>query len=866
MSNQSLDITTAYIPPTSRSLTSGKRSRPSVNTRSTLNNQLYICRHRTFHHPLAVFCSTGRVENDFEGTDHTKGPSHQLKTRHGPDTDVLGPDAKKTNDFHHSGERTGDRGGSSDSDSVSDSHTPSFRHVKYSPNFRWPFYQGGPSSDANSNEHIEKDTSSKESKSQTNKSSNHPDLSPNLKLPTRNLFPFPEHTKSIQQRWKQVVDKMLPPRSTTKEGSVSRDNGKRHKISIDMRLSETNDNQSPKSRPAENQGSSVRELYKPPPSSSDMESSRKKNPWFRSPWNRTEDGHDTSASSSQSSDDAFNLSDDNIIQENCGDAKSPPSNKPQEKPDSPKGQRWSFPLWGMSRNSQDSSASEHGKSESDSTERGRPQESNSSKSDALYSSASQTKITENEDQKDSMNTTTSSEDATKPSSHRGNSDEESSSRGPDSESQSRTSCSNTDSDIDSKAERDLEPSRPDGKRHISSTVRDSQEVTFSQRDIANIRLIFGSETFFATEAMSAPGGLIFRGNLRGDPVLTLQKLENRLKERFGNRYTICLAEGDEDRRPVVVVVPSTHYLRSLSPRQRLIAIIVAAMTATTCLSRGISANLFRQRMFSAYGLPPLKNIMDKLFFHPLSSAVTIACAIAFIVLISQITQRIVASFYRTRITLPFVLPSYQLGSFGAIVHIASPAPSRTALFDIAAAGTATLLIISLTCLLIGLRLSTTFSAVFPVPMSMVSGSILMGFLTKNVPNGKILVDYGQSLIGLHPLAIIGANCLTITALNLLPIRLLDGGRIMSALYGRKVGLVVSRMAVLFLLLASSRTPYLVMFLLAVSFGPWYVDRPSKNELTEPNGIRTIIGYLLMLTMLGILLPYPKSAFFGTLSS
>lgn len=398
-----------------------------------------------------------------------------------------------------------------------------------------------------------------------------------------------------------------------------------------------------------------------------------------------------------------------------------------------------------------------------------------------------------------------------------------------------------------------------GKRNTST-----ETITIPQRDIANIRLIFGSETFFATETMTAPGGLIFRGNLRGEPKATLAKLDERLSARFGEKYTLCLAEGEEDRRPVVVVVPSAYHRRSVTPNQRLLATGVALLTASTCISRGIAANILRPSIFASYGVPSVNNIVDRLFFNPTISSVAVGCAIVVVIWLSQMAQRAVAAWHRTRIALPFILPSYQLGSFGAVVHLSSPTPTRAALFDIALAGVVALVVPSILCLIIGLRLSTSFTRVFPVPMSMVSGSILIGFLTKHVPHGKILVDYGRSLIGLHPLAIIGANCLTIAALNLLPIRQLDGGRIISALYGRKVALVASRVAVLFLLFASSKNPYLIMFLLAVSFGPWHVDRPSKNELTEPDGVRTIIGYLFMLLMIGLLLPYPKSAFFGTL--
>lgn len=388
-------------------------------------------------------------------------------------------------------------------------------------------------------------------------------------------------------------------------------------------------------------------------------------------------------------------------------------------------------------------------------------------------------------------------------------------------------------------------------------------ISIPQRDVAAIRLIFGSETFFATETLSPPGGLIFRGNLRGEPKTTLAKLEERLAARLGDKYTLCLAQGEEDLRPVVVIVPTARDTRPATPWQRFMAFSVAVLTVTTIMTRGLYATLYKPIISTYY---PFKgtSAIDRFFVVP-GGIVFITCiAITIVILVSQLVQRVVASRHRTRIGLPYFIPSFQLGSFGAVVQLASPTPSRAALFDIALSGAATLVVLSLGVLLVGLRLSTSFPLVTPVPLSTVTNSLLIGFLTIQVPNGQILIDYGRSLIGLHPLAVIGANCLTIAALNLLPIRQLDGGRIISALYGRRTAVRASRVTVLFLLLASTKNPYYVVFLAAVTFGPWSIDRPSKNELTEPNGLRTIVGYLFMLLMISVLLPYPASKFYRTL--
>lgn len=402
------------------------------------------------------------------------------------------------------------------------------------------------------------------------------------------------------------------------------------------------------------------------------------------------------------------------------------------------------------------------------------------------------------------------------------------------------------------------------KRTSSNGVSPSPESiegsSVPQKDVAAIRLIFGSETFFATETLSPPGGLIFRGNLRGEPKATLAKLEKRLEARLGDKYTLCLAEG-EDLRPVVVVVPTARDRQPATPRQKLFAVTVAAVTLATCLARGVYATFYSAVTRSVYETPTNASVLEKLFAR--APASTMGVSIAVIVLLSHLVQRFVASRRKTKVALPYLIPSYQLGSFGAVVQLASPTPTRAALFDIAFSGAASLFLISLAVLVVGLRLSTSFSGVIPVSMSMVSSSMLIGALTTYVPQGQILVDYGRSWIGLHPLAVVGANCITIAALNLLPIRQLDGGRIVSAIYGRKTAGLASRVTIFFLLLASAKIPFYFLFLVSVTVGPWSIDRPAKNELTEPDNLRAIIGYLFLLLMITVLLPHPASKLFGT---
>jgi membrane-associated protease RseP (regulator of RpoE activity) len=142
-------------------------------------------------------------------------------------------------------------------------------------------------------------------------------------------------------------------------------------------------------------------------------------------------------------------------------------------------------------------------------------------------------------------------------------------------------------------------------------------------------------------------------------------------------------------------------------------------------------------------------------------------------------------------------------------------------------------------------------------LSTFSSSLAVGWLAKVIAGrGQLLFDSTAKMVGVHPLVVIGANCMTIAALNLLPMRQLDGGRIVSAIYGRKTALLMSRVTIMFMLLASAKNSYLFVFLVLLMFGPWSLDRPAKNELTEPNNTRALVGFAFLLIMLAVLLPYP----------
>jgi membrane-associated protease RseP (regulator of RpoE activity) len=198
--------------------------------------------------------------------------------------------------------------------------------------------------------------------------------------------------------------------------------------------------------------------------------------------------------------------------------------------------------------------------------------------------------------------------------------------------------------------------------------------------------------------------------------------------------------------------------------------------------------------------------------------------------------------HKIRLSLPFFIPSGQIGAFGAITRFESLLPNRQVLFDISLAGPATGGIISLLMLITGLILSHEGS-LFQVPSQFFQGSILVGTLARVVLGSALQ----QTLVDVHPLTIIGWLGLVVSAFNLMPAGQLDGGRIVQAIYGRQIARRAT-VATLILLgiisIVNPANPLLLYWAIVILFLQRSLERPSLNEISEPDDARAALGYWL----------------------
>lgn len=357
-------------------------------------------------------------------------------------------------------------------------------------------------------------------------------------------------------------------------------------------------------------------------------------------------------------------------------------------------------------------------------------------------------------------------------------------------------------------------------------------------EIKLIQGIFGIETYYVTETIPYQEGAIFKGNLRGEPDVVHERLSQSLRDRLGDKYNLFLVEG-QDRKPVVIVLPSrvSSFDNSTIPQKLLIVVLIFA-NAYTSISLGALVS----------GFPAPQTSQE--FF----AGVPFALGITLILGLRELAIRLVARKYQVKISLPFFLPSSQLGSFGAFSRIFSPLPNRTVLFDIAIAPAMISGVLSLIMLIVGLRMSAIGLGNIDIPSQIFQASVLAGTLAKAFLGDRLQASF----ISIHPLVILGWLGSVITALNLMPAGQLDGGRIVQAIYGRRTASVTTVLTLIFLVIATVINPLalywggLILILLRD------LERPMLNELSEIDGDREVVGAIALFWMLITILPLTAS--------
>jgi membrane-associated protease RseP (regulator of RpoE activity) len=336
------------------------------------------------------------------------------------------------------------------------------------------------------------------------------------------------------------------------------------------------------------------------------------------------------------------------------------------------------------------------------------------------------------------------------------------------------------------------------------------------------------------------GARIFRGRLN-QPA---DSAYARLRSALGGD-AVPLLQQDETAPAAIVLIPKpverTALERPIRPwvHWLLFALTIATTTWAGAAHQGV--NVIREPARILAGLPYSLTLMAVLGVHELGHYFT-------------------ARHHGIRVTPPYFIPvPMALGTFGAFIQMRSPIEHRRALFDVAVAGPLAGLAVAIPALLVGLQASTIVPGdVSTTPMmgGTNAGSSVVFALLAKLSIGSAL-EYGH-VLHLSPLAFAGWLGLLVTALNLLPIGQLDGGHIAYAMFGRRIGTVISTVAMWSLvLLAIFVWPGLTMWAILIFFIAGTAV-PPLNDLTPLTPGRTGLGYAAFAILLLILMPLPHA--------
>ncbi|KAJ8647474.1 hypothetical protein MRB53_000497 [Persea americana] len=353
--------------------------------------------------------------------------------------------------------------------------------------------------------------------------------------------------------------------------------------------------------------------------------------------------------------------------------------------------------------------------------------------------------------------------------------------------------------------------------------------------------IFGFDTFFVTSQEPYEGGILFKGNLRGKAAKSYEKITTRIQDRFGDQYKLFLLINPEDDKPVAVVVPR----KTLQPEATAVPEWFAAgafglVTTFTLLLRNVPALQLN-----------LLSIFDNLAL--LKDGLNGALVTALVLGVHEVSHFLVAKSIGVKLGVPYFVPSWQIGSFGAITRIVNIVPNREDLLKVAAAGPLAGFAVGIVLLLLGFILPPSDGIGIVVDAGIFHESFLVAGIAKFLL-GDVLKE--GTPLSVNPLVVWAWAGLLINAVNSIPAGELDGGRISFALWGRKASTRITGASIALLGLSSLFNDvafYWVVLIFFLQRGP---IAPLSEEITDPENKYIAFGIAVLLLGLLVCLPYP----------
>lgn len=353
---------------------------------------------------------------------------------------------------------------------------------------------------------------------------------------------------------------------------------------------------------------------------------------------------------------------------------------------------------------------------------------------------------------------------------------------------------------------------------------------------------------------------VLEGSLRPELTAASPQVVDALAEWPAPAYL----QHEDGVTQVVLVYPSRDVARTLP---WLHAILFLATLVTTlgagALMSGSDPFLTRVLRLGQMQIPYPSGID----WSELMLGVPFALPFLGVLLAHEMGHYVAARVHRVRASLPYFIPFPPyfsiIGTIGAFIRLKGPTVKRSILFDVGSAGPIASFVVSLPLLAVGLGMSTrtpgSTSLATPFAIEFVGQTIWLG-------NGLVMhlmaglfgpAEVGETLIHLHPLALVGWLGLFVTALNLLPLGQLDGGHVLYAIAPRRHRLAARLFFVLLIPLGALWWGWWAWGILVFLVNRGRIEHPTVIQRHEGVGpVRTVLGWILIAMFFLTLVPVP----------
>lgn len=425
---------------------------------------------------------------------------------------------------------------------------------------------------------------------------------------------------------------------------------------------------------------------------------------------------------------------------------------------------------------------------------------------------------------------------------------------------------------------------------VTATSNDLTQKTAEQdkidwRYVKNV--IAGDPDFYCTSWDSIRLAAIYRGNFKttmknsgkNDSKDTIDHVFDQLQSRvakdsqLNKKVQLFLVE-DPDWRPgtSVSATPDPVILalsKSIEPEQ------ATERPLWQKIFCGVSliSTLFTTFTYALSAFALNNDLFDKLIKgNDLAALTTVRSGILFIMIgialtsvLGESAHFLTAKKHKMKIGVGVPLPSIQIGTFGNITPLRSFPPSRTALFDVAMSGPIVSIMASTVMVIIGLFLTINtpvdmISKLAIAPVALMKSSFFVGTIVSLLAPKIMILPLSQP-IPIHPLFFVGLSGLFASAVNLLPVGRLDGGRACTAVFGRRIAFLVSLTTLFFMAVnsLSGNSAISIFWGLLVIILQRSSEIPTRDEITEVSGTRFRTYILSTILSICILAPFPGGA-------